>query len=234
MPLLPRLASYWRHRVGGARVERELDDELESYVALVTDEKVARGVEPESARRQAWMEIGGKESVKERVRERRVGFVFDAFWQDVAYGVRMLARRPAFTLLAASTLALGIGATTAVFAVVDGVLLSSLPYPSPERLVSLGANARDGRRDFSPPDYVDLLEQSRSFDQLAALVGKAVTTLAIDGEPAPAVSREVTTGFLSVYGARPHMGRLFTAPTATSSRSRTEGTRRSPYRRASS
>jgi len=177
MPLLPRLTSFFRNRINRHRVERELDDELESYVKLLADEKMRDGVEPRRARRQAWMEIGGKESVKERVRERRIGYAFDTFFQDVSHGVRMLVGRPGFTLLAAGTLALGIGATTAVYAVVDGVLLRSLPYPEPDRLVFVTATARDGRQNFSPPDFVELREQSRSFEELGALVGKSVAPL---------------------------------------------------------
>ena len=171
MPLLPRLTSFIQNRFDRDRVERGLDDELESYVKLLADEKMQEGVEPGRARRDAWITIGGKESVKERVRPRRVGYAFDTFWQDVSFGVRMLVQRPGFTLLAASTLALGIGATTAVYAVVDGVLLRSLPYPEPDRLVFVGASARDGRQHFSPPDFVELREQSRSFEDLGALVG---------------------------------------------------------------
>jgi putative ABC transport system permease protein len=210
MPLFPRLTSLFRNRLKRDELERELDEELESYLELATDDKVREGVEPDRARRQALMEIGGKESVKERIRERRVGYAFETFWQDISHGIRMLSQRPGFTLLAAGTLALGIGATTAIYAVVDGVLLRSLPYPDPDRLVFVAANARDGRQNFSPPDFVELREQSRSFEALEALVGTAVVTLAVDGEPAPAEAREVTPGFLTMLGAHPYVGRSFT------------------------
>lgn len=209
MPILPRLRSFIRNRLQRGRIERDLDDELAAYVSLAAEEKMRDGVDRERAYRDAWMEIGGKESVKERVRQRRVGHALDNFFQDVAFSIRLLVQRPGFTLLAASTLALGIGTTTAVYAVVDGVLLRSLPYPEPDRLVFVGATARDGHQHFSPPDFVELREQARSFDALGALVGRTVATLSVDGVAVPAEARQVTTNFLSIFGARPHIGRSF-------------------------
>ncbi len=209
MPLLPRIKSFARNLGRSHAVERELDEELESYVEMAAAEKAARGVSPKEARRQALAEMGGRQRVKERVRERRVGYGVDTLIQDLLYGTRLLARNPGFSLLAVSTLALGVAANTAVFSVVDGVLLESLPYSEPDRLVFVGATALDGRRNFSPPDYVDFRETATSFEDLCAIQGTGLVTLSIDGHPEPVRAREVTTSFLSVYGVRPYLGRAF-------------------------
>jgi putative ABC transport system permease protein len=190
-------------------VEKELDDELESYPDLVVAEEVDRGVPREEARQRALAEMGGMESVKERVREGRTGHGIDTVIQDLLFGARLLARNPAFSLLAVSTLALGVAAITAVFSVVDGVLLESLPYPEPDRLVFVGPTARDGRSSFSPPDFVDFQETTSSFEALCAIQGNGLVTLSIDGHVEPVRAREVTTSFVSVYGVHPYLGRAF-------------------------
>jgi putative ABC transport system permease protein len=192
-----------------ARLERELEDELESFVELLAREKEAGGTDPAEARRQAVLELGGKEPVKERVRDLRTGEPFRVFFRDLAFGFRLIARSPAFTALAVGTLALGIGAATAVFSVAHAVLFSSLPYPDSERLVYLWTRSSHGQRPFSPPDYVELREQLASFEELAAIQGDGLVTLLVDGRPEPVRMREVTPNFLATYGVEPHLGRGF-------------------------
>src|SRR5262249_30637475 len=116
------------------RVERDLSDEIDGYVDLLIEEKVAQGMSPDDARRAARLGIGRIEQVKEHVRDVRVGASLDVLCQDVRFAVRTLTRRPGFATLAVLTLGVGMGATTAIFSLIDSVLLKPLPFHEPERL----------------------------------------------------------------------------------------------------
>src|SRR5580700_10646472 len=119
-------------------------------------------------------------------------------FQDLRYGFRMLARRPGFTAVAVLALALGIGANTAVFSVIRGVLLRSLPYREPDRLVAIwesNLKANAARESSSPPNFKDWREQNRCFDEMAAMAG-AQATLADEGDPEVLIGGMVTANFL--------------------------------------
>jgi predicted permease len=131
---MSRLRSALRNLFRKQAVERQLDDELRAYVDIVTDEKIAAGMSARAARRTALAEFGGIEPVKEAVREHRSGAGLERLWQDVRYGSRRLWRNPGLTVTALLTLALSIGANTAMFSVVNALLLKNLPYPNPESL----------------------------------------------------------------------------------------------------
>ncbi len=213
MPLLPKIASVWRTLARGRKIEVDLDDELRSYVEDVTARKIAEGVEPRSARRQALMEIGGLDQVKEDVRDVRIGRFLEETFRDVSYAWRMLRKAPGFTLTAVTTLALGVGANTAIFSVVHALLIAPLPYADPGRLVFVWADqSSEGypRAPLSGPELVDLDTRSSLFDGFGAIWA---TTAALTGDDEPEQLRIglVSTDFFPLLGVEAAIGRTFVA-----------------------
>jgi putative ABC transport system permease protein len=150
-------------------MEDELQAELQFHLEREIEENIIRGMTPEEARYAAIRSFGGVERVKEESRDVRGLRPLEEVWQDLRYGARMLLRQPGFTVVAAITLALGIGANTAIFSVVNAVLLRPLPCEGPDRLVVFWtAHPQVGREVCSLPDFADWREQSRSFELMAA------------------------------------------------------------------
>ena len=147
MPLKSRIASLWRNVVHRHRVDRDLDDEVRTVYSMLVQEKMKHGLDHAEARRAATLELGRIESVEEQVRSMRTGAFLDVLMQDVRYGARSLRRTPGFALAAIATLALGIGANTTIFTLLDAVLFKPLPVPAARDLVALYENAPDGVPD---------------------------------------------------------------------------------------
>jgi predicted permease len=202
-----RLASLWRNLVHKKRTEQDLDDEVRAYAAILEDENTARGLAPEEARRQALIEMGGMEQVKEEVRAVQMGTLLETVAQDLRYGLRTLARAPGFTVAAVLALALGIGATTAIFSVVDAVLLRPLPYEHPDRLAVVLTR---GTGPVAPGNFLDWRRDASSFERMGAAESWG-TNLGGDGRPEHVDGVRVTSDIFPLLGVRPQLGRTFAA-----------------------
>jgi predicted permease len=195
------------------RVDQELDEEIRSYVELMAAEKVRRGMAPVEALREARRDLGSLEQIKESVRDIRIGVFMDTLMQDLRYALRSLTRNRAFSSVVVLTLALGIGANTTIFTVVNGVLLKPLPYPEPERLLMLWeTQLSDGTLGtVAPANFFDWREQSRSFDKMAAIDPYPDFILTGSGEPQRLAGAAVSSDFFSLLGVRMALGRDFLA-----------------------
>ncbi|HEY6307997.1 MAG TPA: ABC transporter permease [Candidatus Angelobacter sp.] len=196
----------------GRRLDEEFDREVESHLTLLTEENIRHGMAPDDARRAALRSFGGVTQAKEHNREHRGLRQVEICLQDLRYAWRILRSRPGFTAVAVLTLALGIGANTAMFSVVNAVMWGSLPYRNPERIAYffVGDVAHGGfDDDISIADFADWNNQNRVFDQMAAFRGTHFT-LAADGvEPERIAGNLITTNWLTVLGWKVWMGRNF-------------------------
>ena len=210
--LISRAGSLLHNTTHKGQVERELTEEVSSYVEMLTEEKMKNGMNEQDARRAALVEVGGVEQVKEEVRASRTGFGLETFMMDLRYGMRSLLKKPGFTITAVIALALGIGANTAIFSVINGVLLRSLAYSNPERIVMLWERNVTGTRMqnvVSPGNFLDWQKQSTSFEHTAAVADQRVNLTGGRGEPEEIKAQLVTDGFFHALGVQPFLGRFF-------------------------
>ena len=208
---------YWL-RVGVSRIaglfaktgrERELDEELRAHLDALTQEKIRGGMSLQMARHAAQREFGGIEQTKESYREQRGVPFLETFFQDVRYGMRVLWKTPGFTAVAILTLAIGIGANTAIFSVVHSVLQQPFPYPNPERLAIVwSVYGHEGRAPAAGPELTYLQRRSRLFEELGGIWAQS-GALTGEGEPEQVRLGLVTANFLSLLSARPQVGRFF-------------------------
>jgi putative ABC transport system permease protein len=213
MRLWGRFPSWFRAIAGRSRMEREMDTELRFHVNALAEDLVRRGVPQDEARRRANMEFGGIERTKEECRDARgVGFT-ETLVQDLRYGLRMLRKNPGFALTAAFTLALGIGANTAMFSVINAVLLRPLPYPDSHQLVLTflaDASGASSRSTYGIPDYLTTRENQKSFSHFAAIgLGQNSFTYTGAGEPQRVRGTPATGEFFAALGVQPLFGRTF-------------------------
>ena len=201
MTLPHRLRSWLHATLRRSRLESEMDTELRFHVQSYADDLMRKGVTKDEALRRARLEFGALERAKEECREARGISLTEALLQDLRYGARMLRKNPGFTAIAVLTLALGIGANTAIFSLVNGILLVSLPYSHPEQLVSITGTYPRGA-------FVAMREQIRTMDVAAYAEGHDFN-LSGQGEPIRLSGTYVSAELFSVLGARAAFGRSF-------------------------
>ncbi len=213
--------------------EDDANDELRFHLEKELEQNIAKGMSPAEARRQALIAFGGVQQTRESLREVRHGRLLESFRQDVRYGWRMLRKSPAFTIIAVLTLALGIGANTAIFSLIDAVIFRSMPIPDPQGLVVFQWQANHGPETHSYrtfgecddqsnpahpagcslplPFFKEVQAQTSVFSHLAAFTGGEQLDLAGNG-PAKMVRGEFISGdYFGTLGVHPHLGR-FMAP----------------------
>src|SRR5580704_4095992 len=201
MSIASRALSLLRNLFRRDRVERDLDLEVRGYVEMLEADKVTTGMNGAEARREALLELGGLEQVKEQVREVRIGNLVENLWQDLRYGCRTLARNPGFTAVAVISLALGIGGNSAMFSIVNGVLLQPLPYPAPERLVRVTG--------YYPKGAFDVLRQDSRTMDIAGYQPGSEMNLTGQGEAQRLEGSTVSANFFSTLGIPAGIGRTF-------------------------
>src|SRR5262245_1932192 len=187
----------------------DLDADIRDHIERETADNIERGMTPDDARAAALKKFGSIALAKEDARAVWIPVWIDQLVQDARYGLRMIRRTPAFSAVVMLTLALGIGLTTAVFSVVNAVLVRPLSYPAPDRLVWIGTYDEGGRgEDFvASPDFLAWRDQATSFDRLAGFF-VAGERIDVGDEVVQARIAAVTDGFWDLAGARPELGRL--------------------------
>src|SRR6516165_342298 len=177
------------------RVEQELADEIRFHLEALTHEKAERGMKTEEARYAALRELGGAEQIKEECRDmRRINYI-EILFQDLRYGLRMLAKNPGFAAVAVLTLALGIGANTAIFSVVDAAMLRKLPVRNPQDLIQLATVGPYGVGSFSYPGFRRFRDENRVCSEMAAVGGLNNLDTSINGQPESVEGRIVSGNF---------------------------------------
>lgn len=193
------------------KLQQALDDEVQLHVDLQTEEYIKAGMTPEAARAAAQRRFGNAASVQDACRDQNGVTRVETFWQDLRFGARTLVTQRGFSITVLLTLALAIGANTAVFSVLRGILFEPLPIPEPDRVAIVWENDRlrgTTREWASFPDYVDMREQTKVFEHLAAVQSMDVTlTGQGEAERVPAV--RVTASYFNVLGLQPRIGRVF-------------------------
>jgi putative ABC transport system permease protein len=207
------LSAWLRALLRKSELERELDEELRDHIERQFEQNLRLGMNPEEARIAARKAFGGVEQAKERSRDVRGVRWVEEFWQDLRYGARILIKNPGFTLIAVVTLALGVGANTAIFSVVNATLLRPPPYKNPDRIVMVwgtnpGGFGWRGKTGFSAPGFLDYRERNRVFERMATFNG-ADFTLVGNGSPEPIRGGRVTPEFFEALEVRPMLGRAF-------------------------
>ncbi len=209
MPVLRNALAGLRTLFRKREAEREMDEELRAYLDASAGEKMRAGMSREEAFRAARVEMGSAEAVKEQIREAGWERAIDSLWQDIRYGARMLRKSPGFTAVVVLTLALGIGANTAIFSMVDAVLLNPLPYPGASRILIIHESLPQARfLNDSWPDFVDWRDQNKVFAHIAAFQPDSFQ-IEFGGKRFGEFGARVSSSVFPLLGAKPVLGRTF-------------------------
>src|SRR5918912_4369086 len=184
-------------------LDSELDTELRYHLERQVAQYVSEGMTPEEARRAALRDFGGVTQSKERCREARGVRPLEDLRQDIVYGLRVLRRNPVFSLVAVVTLALGIGANTALFSITNAVVFRPMPFPEPERLLMLwecSAKSEEARVIVSPANYLDWRAQARSFEEMGAYVDNFHNISDTDARPERVLAANATPSLFRALG----------------------------------
>jgi putative ABC transport system permease protein len=210
MNWLHQIVSRLRAVLGKRQGDRVLDEELQTHLALLVEQNIERGMSPEAARREAKLSLGGADQIKESVHDHRGLPRLETFVQDLRYALRMLRKSPGFTAAAVLTLALGIGANTAIFSVIDAVLLRPFPYRQPSGLVTVSesdrANDLATRNEVAPGNFLDWYARNHVFEQIIAVSLDGYTITGTD-RPERMLAAAISAGGLHLLGLRPALGR---------------------------
>src|SRR6516164_7186072 len=215
MALHARLTSLARNLFRTQRAERDLDEELRSYLELLTQEKIKTGMPAEEARRQARIELGGAEQVKEQVREVRAGHLLENLGRDLRFTFRALRKRPGFTAVVTLSLALGVGANAAIFSLVDAIILRPLAVPHQGDVIVIDTAASRLTRfgGSSYQDYLDFCNRASSFQALLITqqvsAGMNPSGIVPDSEPQAVYGSLVSANYFSALEVQPALGRGF-------------------------
>ncbi|HSE96776.1 MAG TPA: ABC transporter permease, partial [Blastocatellia bacterium] len=230
MSIWSRLSSLWRNILRRDRVEQDLREEVEAYLEMLVEARIKDGLNPEEARRAALIELGGLEQVKDSVREVRMGHLIETIWRDAGYGLRMLLKSKGFTLVAVLSLALGIGANTAIFSLIDAVLLKMLPVSSPHELVLFNwlsgqkrmmrsidgvsttdpATGMTTSNSFSYLTFERFRDYNETLSDVFAFAPLEQLNVIADGQAEIAGGQLVSGGYYAGLGVRAALGRTIT------------------------
>src|SRR5262245_18855965 len=194
------------------KMERDLEDEIRSHLDMQIEDNLRLGMSPDEARYAALRNFGGVEQVKESYRDRRSLPVVESTLQDLRYALRMLRHNPGFASVAVLSLALGIGANTAIFSLIDAVLLKMLPVRNPEQLVFLerGDVPPGPQRSLSRAFFEQARAQREMLAGVCTFVNHSRVNVVLDGQAEVANAQRVTGGFFAVLGVNPWLGRTIT------------------------
>src|SRR5579864_4486769 len=205
--------NWWERLLRRNKMEEQLEKEMRFHLEEHANELVAGGASFAEAQRRARMALGGPEQVKEECRYARGTRWVEDFWQDLRYAMRMLRQRPGFAAVAVLTLALGVGASTVMFTVVNGVLLRPLPYPQPNRLVAVHGHTETwntklyGEQNVAYPDFLDCKRESRSLSIAGTIFNDG--TVSGSGDPEHVEFQEISSNLFDVLGVHLAQGRVF-------------------------
>src|SRR6185503_18955645 len=212
MNWIHKLRCRFRALLHKEKLDALMDDEMRSHIEMQTQENIEAGMKLEEARYAALRQFGWVESIKETCRDQRGLPWLETLWQDVRCGARVLRKNPGFTSVAVLTLALGIGANTAIFSFVDAVLLKSLPVKQPELLMTVGtivpSQPGPPYLSFSYAVFREMREKDRVFSGMFARSGRPMS-MSGSGQTERVQAELVSGNFYSVLGVNPHLGRLF-------------------------